>query len=331
MLQFFHAATMWNGGSLIDKLHAWYEGSLLRELVIYIKETYFTLEFGVYDHISIDPASANTSVLRIVLGIMLGLIVASAMITYTRTNTSKFIKSIKNAGADSPENAKTLAELGAFRSAFVRRELKNGALRRAILCREEEEMLAAWRESLLQKLEQEEFQNNEPEGERDEGEGAPENPNSLESVDACEAKEATEGNGEGAEEEKADAQSEGLNGELKEVDPRPEEIDARPEEEEEPFDPLAARRKQLAEDSKLAAHFGVERPTYKPDYTEAHFYMPDDLRYHAEFRFTRRGATWGRFVLSAVVILVIGGLVIRLLPAVMGLLDGLVSMMAPSA
>ncbi len=358
MLTLYHIATSLTSTTVLDKLRAWYEGSLLRELIDYVRETYFTLEFGVYDNISIDPSTANTAILRIILGIMLGLIIASAMITYTRTNTAKVVKRMKESGADSPETAKTLSELGLFRSSFVRRELKGGALRRAILCREEEELLEAWRAPLLEAFAAEEAQKQAEEEQKgaeeaqkqadegpksaemtsDQADAEPAPPSESTDSDSRLASEAEEGSAveDPSDSNVCDASSAScetktlpLNA-IGEEGANTAEPDAGEEGEEALFDPLAARRTQLAEDARLAARFGVERPAYRVNYTQSHFYMPDDLRYHAEFRFTRRGATWGRFALTALVILIIGGLIIRLLPAVVGLLDGLVSMMAPN-
>ena len=45
------------GGSLWEKISEWYQSSLLRELILYLTEEYFTLNLGDYDNFAISGTS----------------------------------------------------------------------------------------------------------------------------------------------------------------------------------------------------------------------------------------------------------------------------------
>lgn len=126
------------GVSIWERIATWYQDSLLRELLVYLNERYFTVEFGAYDHISLS-GNAGTTVRNIVLALALGIIVASLMTVYTRNGLGGFVRRLNAAEANSPDKAKTLMELGYFRSPMIRHELSHGSsLRMVVKCLEKE-------------------------------------------------------------------------------------------------------------------------------------------------------------------------------------------------
>ena len=126
------------GTSLWEKISEWYQGSLLRELINYFSEEYFTMELGTYDNFAISGRSGVT-LRNIILAVALGIILATLMTLYTRRGLGGFVRSLIAAEATSPERAKTLMELGYFRSVMIRRELAKGSALRMVVRSPEQE------------------------------------------------------------------------------------------------------------------------------------------------------------------------------------------------
>ena len=128
--------------SLWEKLSVWYQNSIFYELFEYFNEKYFTVEFGAYENFSVG-AGVTSLAQTIVYAIALGVILAAAMSVYTRSVLGGFVRTLIKEGANSPENAKKLSQLGFFRNAAIRRELARGVtLRKVVHCCEEEAFLA---------------------------------------------------------------------------------------------------------------------------------------------------------------------------------------------
>ena len=140
-----------SGQSLWERLAVWYEGSVLHELLTYFRETYFTVEARTYEHL---PLGANTAATAqaVILSLAVAVILVSFLNYYTRVYLGRVVRKLIKEEAHSPESAKTLMELGFFRSSLVRRELSKGiSLRRLIRCVEEEEFLAEQTENAAAK------------------------------------------------------------------------------------------------------------------------------------------------------------------------------------
>ena len=135
--QFFLTA---GSESLWEKLSVWYQNSIFYELFQYFNEKYFTVEFGAYENFSLG---AGTSALAqtLVYAIAVGVIVAAGMSVYTRSVLGGFVRTLLKEGALSPENAKTLSDVGFFRNAAIRRELAKGVTLRKVVKSCEEEAL----------------------------------------------------------------------------------------------------------------------------------------------------------------------------------------------
>ena len=238
MFQFFLSVS---GESLWEKLTVWYRSSVLYELLNYLRDRYFTIEFGAYENFNLG-AGASSMAQTIILSVAIGFMVAAVMAVYTRTVLGNFVRALLKSEAKDAQSAKDLSSLGFFRSAAIRRELSRGVtLRKVVKCVQEEELLG----------------NKE------------ENPA-----------------GEG------------------------EEIE----------NPTPATSK--APSSEVL---------FKPDFTTARYYIPEDLRYHAELRFEKKGSGWGPMLITIVASIVIAALLSYLLPDILQMADNLISMMSPKA
>ena len=132
------AAFSGGGGSLWEKIAEWYQGSLIHELLEYLSQTYFSVDFGTYEHFSVSGTSGGT-VRNMILAIALGIIIAAVLTAYTREGLGGFVRRLIKEDALAPEKSKTLMELGYFRSTMLRRALSRGsALRMVVRCTEQE-------------------------------------------------------------------------------------------------------------------------------------------------------------------------------------------------
>lgn len=226
-----------NSAGLWEKIATWYQKSLINEVLTFLKERYFTVTFPGYENISLGAdAAANAEML--VLAFAIGMILAAGISAFSRTRLSKFVRIFLREEIHSPEAAKTLMELGAFRDTTLRRELSRGVnLRRVIRCREEEE------HQLLQ-------------AER-----------------------------------------------------------------------RAAHEEAHRNDPNAPAF--VEEP-FRMDFLTAHFYIPEELRYRADVRYTVRGTGWVPFLITAAAIIVLSALACIFLPDILQLVDNIISMTTPS-
>ena len=136
-----HVTSLAKSETLWEKLSAWYQNSLLCELLTYIGDTYFSVDFDAYDNFSIAAGAGNTA-RNAILAIMLGIVIASILTTYYRHDRGPggFVRKMLREEIHSPEKAKTLLELGYFRNPTIRRELSRGsALQMVVRCREAEQ------------------------------------------------------------------------------------------------------------------------------------------------------------------------------------------------
>lgn len=108
-----------------DKIVNWYENSLIKELLDYFGEKYFSVDLGTYENFSVSPALGGT-LRNVILALAAAFIVAAFLTAHTRVNIGAFVRRLISEGCLSPESAKTLMELGYFRSTTIRRELSRG-------------------------------------------------------------------------------------------------------------------------------------------------------------------------------------------------------------
>ena len=130
------------GVSFWESLNTWYQKSLVCEILTYLEEKYFSVSLGAYQNLSVSR-NTGTNIRNIILAVAIGLIIASAMAVYTRRGMGAFIRTMLKNDCTSPENAKTLSELGYYNDLSIRRALKSGVtFGKLVKCKEEEEWSA---------------------------------------------------------------------------------------------------------------------------------------------------------------------------------------------
>ncbi|MBQ9784404.1 MAG: hypothetical protein IJW29_09840 [Clostridia bacterium] len=232
-----------------ERLIGWYEQSVLRELINYIIDKYFTVHFHIYEHISIGPSS-NDAARTLIFGIAIGIVIATVMVARTRTKLGGFLRRMIAEDCMAPERAKTLSELGEFRNSAVRHELSRGVtLRKYVKCCEEEAFLTE-----------------------------------------LSAKQA---------------------------------VNETKTEEKKPKRSFWAR--------VLSFFTGKAPDDFQVDFTKAHFYIPEDLKYRVEVRFEKKGSGWLPVVLSFVGAILFIILACRFLPDILQMMDNIINQMAPQA
>lgn len=111
-----------------------YKESVFHQLITYLSDRYFSVSFHRYEHIPLGP-SANGSAQMIILAAVIALILASVIITITRSREGRLVRKLLRDGCFSPDTAKTLTQLGEFRSTFIRRALaRGGNLTKCVYC-----------------------------------------------------------------------------------------------------------------------------------------------------------------------------------------------------
>lgn len=96
-----------------------------------IDRTFFTPNFGTYEKLKFfnDP----TSFKLIVIGLYIGLVIASLCTYYNRHVLGALVRRLDSEGCDSPENAKTLEALGFGKNILIKLSLlRGGAIRRIV-------------------------------------------------------------------------------------------------------------------------------------------------------------------------------------------------------
>ena len=117
------------GATPLDALVEWYRNSVIAEMLEYFSQRYFTVEFGNYENFSIS-SNAGVMARNLILALAFGFIAAILMTAYTRVHLGGFVRKLIKAECTSPESAKTLYELGFFRSVSIRSALKRGSVLR---------------------------------------------------------------------------------------------------------------------------------------------------------------------------------------------------------
>ena len=136
MSKFF--ALVAGNGSFWQNLAERYQGSLIHELLSYLEEKYFTVSLGEYQNFSVGN-TAGTTLRNVVVGLALGIIIASAMMAHTKQGVGRFVRTLIRNGCTDAEHAKTLLELGYFQNPSIRRELKRKVtLGKLVRCVEED-------------------------------------------------------------------------------------------------------------------------------------------------------------------------------------------------
>lgn len=261
-------STVFSGGvPFWEQFLAWFEESVLYELLVYFYETYFSVNFHVYRHVPIGPED-NQSAQILIFGLAIGIILAAILTAYTRTKLGDFLRKLIKNGCLSPENAMTLSELGEFRNSSVRHELSRGVtLKKFVICREETEYREQKNNTITQH---------------------------NDTINRCDDIE------NGAEEHTDNTI---------------------------PDAPKTAKKSFLR--SVESFFSGKSADDFQIDFSTAHFYLPDELRYRAEIRFARKGSDWILIPITVVLSILFVALTCYFLPDVVQIMDNIINQMAP--
>jgi hypothetical protein len=136
------------GSSLFwEKIAQWYQNSTIGELITYLHQTYFSMQFGAYNNFAISERAAHI-INQIIPALIWGIIIAAVVTVYSRRSIGTFVKTLLKKEALSPNSAITLFDSGSFRSTIVRRQLcRNAFLKKVVFCREEQEFLEEQKKS----------------------------------------------------------------------------------------------------------------------------------------------------------------------------------------
>ena len=128
-------------------LSTYKETTFLEDVINYVKSVFLSSDSGYYGNLGFDK-SPLISLRMLLLGIFVGTVIACIVMAYNKQVLGGAIRRIIEKGANSPETAKTLSELGYEKNAFIRSAVRgNVNLRRFVKCAEEEEYLASEREA----------------------------------------------------------------------------------------------------------------------------------------------------------------------------------------
>lgn len=114
--------------------------ALIEELYVYFKETYFTIDYGEYGNLGIDPYNGSTfRVETFIIFAVIGMVIACFMGSFNKGTLGQFVRDLISEECFSPESAKTLTELGYLKNTAVRASLKRGyTLKSVVRCVEED-------------------------------------------------------------------------------------------------------------------------------------------------------------------------------------------------
>ena len=76
----------------------------------YLRETYFSVDFGEYQ--SFDIESYGATLAQIIIAMMLGIIIAAFVVVYERRYLGRLVRALLEKEAHDEASAKTLDELG---------------------------------------------------------------------------------------------------------------------------------------------------------------------------------------------------------------------------
>ena len=132
LFQWFTAARLSNASEM----------PLWKELWQYFEDKYFTLDLTQYENLGMGGGHLY-SIPQMVAMMLIGVLIAACATMFNKNVLGDFVRSILQHQAYSPENAKTLEELGYLKNSTIRGALRrNVSLRRVVHCVEEENFAA---------------------------------------------------------------------------------------------------------------------------------------------------------------------------------------------
>lgn len=105
---------------------------VFRLIAQYLEENYFSSSLNA-SYENLNFTGTVTTLLMLVSGLCLGILFASFVIVFEKRVLGKFIRALLSRGANSPETALTLSDLGLEKSGFIKRELSRASVSRKLI------------------------------------------------------------------------------------------------------------------------------------------------------------------------------------------------------
>ena len=271
--------------------------SLWDEIWAYLDKYYFSATAGdQYVYLKFDGKTGMT-VFSIIVGLCVGMAVASFVMLYQRNHVGRFIRRLFRKNAHTADTAVTLEELSLEKDGFLRHALSSptSVVRKMVHIVTEKGILIRnlYRSEITPEMEKAEW---------DRTAAAMEEKKKQEKLEREReyAKKLAETHGEALPEEP-----------MEEAEDAPEA----------PMAEVAAVEEVPASKASVFGRLRGEKFP-KPDFKKDKFYIPEELKFRAGNRYEREKFGLPLAIGASVLFVVIGFLLVRFLPLLLGLLDG---------
>ena len=271
--------------------------SLWDEIWAYLDKYYFSATAGDhYVYLKFDGKTGMT-VFSIIVGLCVGMAVASFVMLYQRNHVGRFIRRLFRKNAHTADTAVTLEELSLEKDGFLRHALSSptSVVRKMVHIVTEKGILIRnlYRSEITPEMEKAEW---------DRTAAAMEEKKKQEKLEREReyARKLAEKHGEALPEEPT------------------EEAEDAPEA---PMAEVAAAEEVPASKASVFGRLRGEKFP-KPDFKKDRFYIPEELKFRAGNRYEREKFGLPLAIGASVLFVVIGFLLVRFLPVLLGLLDG---------
>ena len=271
--------------------------SLWDEIWAYLDKYYFSATAGdQYVYLKFDGKTGMT-VFSIIVGLCVGMAVASFVMLYQRNHVGRFIRRLFRKNAHTADTAVTLSELSLEKDGFLRHALSSptSVVRKMVHIVTEKGILIRnlYRSEITPEMEKAEWERTAAAMEEKKKQEKLEREREY-------AKKLAEKHGEALPEEL-----------MEEAEDAPEA----------PMAEIAAVEEVPASKASVFGRLRGEKFP-KPDFKKDRFYIPEELKFRAGNRYEREKFGLPLAIGASVLFVVIGFLLVRFLPLLLGLLDG---------
>ena len=271
--------------------------SLWDEIWAYLDKYYFSATAGdQYVYLKFDGKTGMT-VFSIIVGLCVGMAVASFVMLYQRNHVGRFIRRLFRKNAHTADTAVTLSELSLEKDGFLRHALSSptSVVRKMVHIVTEKGILIRnlYRSEITPEMEKAEW---------DRTAAAREEKKKQEKLEREReyARKLAEKHGEALPEEPTEEAEDAPEASMAEV--------------------AAVEEVPASKASVFGRLRGEKFP--KPDFKKDRFYIPEELKFRAGNRYEREKFGLPLAIGASVLFVVIGFLLVRFLPVLLGLLDG---------
>ena len=279
--------------------------SLWDEIWAYLDKYYFSATVGdQYVYLKFDGKTGMT-VFAIIVGLCIGMAIASFAMLYQRNHVGRFVRRLFKKNAHTADTAVTLSELSLEKDLFLRHALSSptSVVRKMVHIVTEEGILIRnlFRSEITPEMEKAEWDR------------------TAAAIEAKKKKEKAEREKEYAR-KLAEKHGEMLPEEAPTDGIAAEETAVKEEGATEATTPAGEKELPTSKAGIFGRLRGEKFP--KPDFAKDKFYIPEELKFRAGNRYEREKFGLPLAIGASVLFLVIGFLLVRFLPLLLGLLDG---------